>query len=525
MSVSGKLDTCIKEAKSVDLLVVAPHLVPGHEDGDVMEGAKLLTIAAAASRTSFLFIFPEDLHTKVDGRPLVSPFQDEDFMADLRTHHAISVVVRTCAVAGGCHEIPLRLVSSMPGLSSLGLAVGSTFDCGNRDKYQGPVPARCAESGRRWLLLPKAEREDIARQIYGARLCRSLADVIRDSFAPFTSKIGTRPKAKARPRKPQVSESIPQAVGLCRAEPILLDVLSMLNLPGGKGFPGQGPTSEGGAACVGLSAFKGGDSFALQPFLNAFTMENKRAVKRINEAMQRDRNFPSDFTYSSIQTNGPDCQAQGHEDRNNLGLSLIVGLGRYEGGELEILLDSKWSKVNIRGRYVLFDGSITHRTADFEGDRHSLVLFTHKCVQRAQEAQLLALRQLGFRLAKPDEHCSSPEAETSDDDSDGLRRRSTGTGNTGDGPPLFTGSQHRRKPFHDGAGLSSASRWPPEAPRADPTSLANELRHALLALLHSSLDVPSTLAALACSRCSTSPFSVDVLEKGQALVGSREEAR
>ena len=352
-------------------------------------------------------------------------------MKGLLARKACSVVVCACALAASRHEIPLRLVSNLPFLFSLGIVGGPRFD--SRYNYQGPLPARCVESVRGWAVSRgEVGLVELTRRAYGEHLCRSLAEVVRDSFALTATAPGTRPKAKARPPEALLKESIPRTIGVCKAEPILLDFLSLLNLPGSAG-PGVNP--DAGAACVGLSAVKADSSYALKPFLNSFTMTNRQAVKRINEALQRDKNFPADFTYTSVQINGPDCQSRDHEDRNNLGLSLIVGLGRYEGGDLEILLDSNWSKLNIKGKYLLFDGSVTHRTADFQGERYSLVLFTHKCVQRAQEAQLQTLRHLGFRLHTLEGHRSYTEAETSGEDSDGLQRPPLGAGNTGVGPP------------------------------------------------------------------------------------------
>jgi hypothetical protein len=64
--------------------------------------------------------------------------------------------------------------------------------------------------------------------------------------------------------------------------------------------------------------------------------------------------------------------AEPHIDRNNSGVSCIVGLGDYTGGELVY----GETTVNIHRNPIEFDGSkIIHYSLPFEGTRYSLIFF------------------------------------------------------------------------------------------------------------------------------------------------------
>lgn len=64
--------------------------------------------------------------------------------------------------------------------------------------------------------------------------------------------------------------------------------------------------------------------------------------------------------------------AEPHTDRNNTGVSCIVGLGDYSGGEL-VYGDIT---VNIHNNPIEFDGSkIMHYSLPFTGERYSIIFF------------------------------------------------------------------------------------------------------------------------------------------------------
>jgi len=64
--------------------------------------------------------------------------------------------------------------------------------------------------------------------------------------------------------------------------------------------------------------------------------------------------------------------SESHTDRNNSGVSCIVGLGDYTGGEL--ICEN--TKVNIHNNPIEFDGSkIKHSSLPFTGERYSIIYF------------------------------------------------------------------------------------------------------------------------------------------------------
>ena len=84
------------------------------------------------------------------------------------------------------------------------------------------------------------------------------------------------------------------------------------------------------------------------------------------------------FKFSSIQFNKNHRSAK-HSDAKNTGVSNIIGLGDYTGGEL-IVYDKEGKnpiKRNIKNRFYKFDGSLyPHETAPFKGERYSLVFYS-----------------------------------------------------------------------------------------------------------------------------------------------------
>lgn len=85
----------------------------------------------------------------------------------------------------------------------------------------------------------------------------------------------------------------------------------------------------------------------------------------------------TDIPFKSICIN-KNTIAEPHLDRNNKGVSCIVGLGDYSGGELVIKgnADCDIQKVNIHKNPIHFDGSkILHYSLPFEGTRYSLIFF------------------------------------------------------------------------------------------------------------------------------------------------------
>jgi|TARA_R110000823_G_scaffold178259_2_gene310692 hypothetical protein len=66
-----------------------------------------------------------------------------------------------------------------------------------------------------------------------------------------------------------------------------------------------------------------------------------------------------------------------HLDAKNVGTSMIIGLGDYKGGELNIENEKgKIKTVNIKNKFYKFNGSkLYHWVNEFKGDRYSLVFY------------------------------------------------------------------------------------------------------------------------------------------------------
>jgi hypothetical protein len=86
----------------------------------------------------------------------------------------------------------------------------------------------------------------------------------------------------------------------------------------------------------------------------------------------------SEFIFTSIQYN-KNQQCKKHLDKNNVGVSLIIGLGDYEGGEL-IVYDEHGNnpvKHDIKNKPLKFNGSkYWHETAEFVGERYTMVFYS-----------------------------------------------------------------------------------------------------------------------------------------------------
>jgi len=97
------------------------------------------------------------------------------------------------------------------------------------------------------------------------------------------------------------------------------------------------------------------------------------------------RYLPKKFFWSQVQINF-NYDIPKHKDSANQGYSFIVGLGDYTGGELMIDFGGYIKKVDIKDNPYTFNGSeYEHWVAPFEGDRWSLVFFTHHSKEQLQD--------------------------------------------------------------------------------------------------------------------------------------------
>ncbi len=79
--------------------------------------------------------------------------------------------------------------------------------------------------------------------------------------------------------------------------------------------------------------------------------------------------------FTSVQVNH-NYKCKRHIDGRNVGISTIIGLGNYKGGNLFIEYPDGIKEIDIRNKPYSFNGSkYYHWVSDFEGDRYSLVYF------------------------------------------------------------------------------------------------------------------------------------------------------
>lgn len=110
-----------------------------------------------------------------------------------------------------------------------------------------------------------------------------------------------------------------------------------------------------------------------------------------------------DYTNISINLN---VQAKPHIDKNNVGESMIIGFGNYEGGQLclntgpqnsstdvtwnsqitsplpssspsPLSSESQFHSFDIKHKPLLFNGKQLHWTLPFINDRFSIIYYTH----------------------------------------------------------------------------------------------------------------------------------------------------
>ena len=84
--------------------------------------------------------------------------------------------------------------------------------------------------------------------------------------------------------------------------------------------------------------------------------------------------YPS-FEFNTVYVN-KNTVCKKHIDSGNIGESLLVGFGRYTGGETILYLDEEKKKKDIQHHSLIFNGSEIHHSSEpFIGTRYSLVFF------------------------------------------------------------------------------------------------------------------------------------------------------
>lgn len=108
---------------------------------------------------------------------------------------------------------------------------------------------------------------------------------------------------------------------------------------------------------------------------------------------------PPGFKFTSIQINKNYASGL-HVDKNNMGDSQIVGLGDYTEGGLWV---HDQGALDVKKKFVAFDGNVPHATLDFEGERFSLIYFVQaQFRQMRDEHKEYLINNLGFPFPDDD---------------------------------------------------------------------------------------------------------------------------
>ena len=103
--------------------------------------------------------------------------------------------------------------------------------------------------------------------------------------------------------------------------------------------------------------------------------KHKRAIELATKYMTL---YNPSFQYTSIQFSR--CmQTPRHVDKNNVGDSIIVGIGDYEGGTIDIYDGDNITPINIWHTPHRFNANTTyHKTGNFSGIRFTITWYTVK---------------------------------------------------------------------------------------------------------------------------------------------------
>jgi hypothetical protein len=88
---------------------------------------------------------------------------------------------------------------------------------------------------------------------------------------------------------------------------------------------------------------------------------------------------PAGMDVTSITLNHG-VKAKKHRDGFNIGDSVIVGIGDYDGGKLRVYSnDTDYVAHDIKDKPLMFNGAVlAHETEDFTGDRYTIIIYSQR---------------------------------------------------------------------------------------------------------------------------------------------------
>jgi hypothetical protein len=103
-----------------------------------------------------------------------------------------------------------------------------------------------------------------------------------------------------------------------------------------------------------------------------------------------DAMLPADFEYNTITLN-QNILAQKHKDIVNVGESIILGIGDYEGGHLRVYSnDTDYVAHDIKDKPIKFNGHTTfHETEPFTGCRYTMIFYKQKASGLPRPSRIL----------------------------------------------------------------------------------------------------------------------------------------
>mgnify|MGYP003324323024 FL=1 len=117
--------------------------------------------------------------------------------------------------------------------------------------------------------------------------------------------------------------------------------------------------------------------FGYKPIEESKASAKDKYQKLYSVAKEVMKKHNPNFRYTSIQINKNNRTAK-HVDANNVGVSYMLGVGDYVGGDIMIYdADGKNPKqYPTRNKWIKFDGSkYPHETTPFQGTRYTLVYY------------------------------------------------------------------------------------------------------------------------------------------------------
>ena len=112
----------------------------------------------------------------------------------------------------------------------------------------------------------------------------------------------------------------------------------------------------------------------LYPSKLSFVPKYKELYRMLEELIWE---YDPNFKFTSIQVNDNNLCSK-HKDSHNIGISYIIAVGNFDGGELRIWneTETEYEDVNIHNKFLSFNGSKRfHETLPFTGNRYSIIYY------------------------------------------------------------------------------------------------------------------------------------------------------